>query len=398
MINQMRHIALMICCSTLVVSITTYADADTHPQNIEQRLSDLTGTYYLQGVMEVGSAFRLQPNGEFQYMLTYGAVDKEANGTWQKTVTGVTLTSQSKPSIEKTKVNASQAWDEQAEEAWLEKLYDDNEKVIQKRCSILYPHGTTSSPNWQTNKPELSLVQLRALDADIIRMDAQFAATLQQLHALQARTLATKNKPEQERLAKKVRALYTKQVTQDRKLRDAYGDFNDALYQGENSTYFKKRDVNTIPRYKQPAVCINRLSTGASENPTDWQGGKKGNVVAVIVYSGEAYDKYRTISRVPLRFVFSDGSEKKVFLSGGYAVSKKPEGAELKRVVLLGLEDPQKGTDGTTVNITNDKPVQEIRLALTPPQAFDEMSFMRLDEDTLSPTHGNLKGKKYVRQ
>jgi hypothetical protein len=44
---------------------------------------DLTGHYVLQGVMEVGSELLLKSDGNFEYMLAYGAADYWAKGTWQ---------------------------------------------------------------------------------------------------------------------------------------------------------------------------------------------------------------------------------------------------------------------------------------------------------------------------
>ncbi|MCB1505999.1 MAG: hypothetical protein KDJ47_13560 [Hyphomicrobiaceae bacterium] len=44
---------------------------------------NIEGTYCLQGVREVGSCFRLTPDGKFQYYLSYGAYDEQSEGTWQ---------------------------------------------------------------------------------------------------------------------------------------------------------------------------------------------------------------------------------------------------------------------------------------------------------------------------
>ena len=44
---------------------------------------DLTGDYILQGVMEVGSELLLKSDGNFEYMLAYGAADYWAKGTWR---------------------------------------------------------------------------------------------------------------------------------------------------------------------------------------------------------------------------------------------------------------------------------------------------------------------------
>ena len=51
----------------------------------------LAGHYYLRGVMEVGSELLLHPDGRFEYMLAYGALDELASGCWTRSGTTVTL-------------------------------------------------------------------------------------------------------------------------------------------------------------------------------------------------------------------------------------------------------------------------------------------------------------------
>jgi len=51
----------------------------------------LTGHYYLGGVMETGSELLLQPDGQFQWFFSYGAVDLGAKGRWDREGANVTL-------------------------------------------------------------------------------------------------------------------------------------------------------------------------------------------------------------------------------------------------------------------------------------------------------------------
>jgi hypothetical protein len=51
----------------------------------------LAGDYHLNGVMELGSELRLLPNGRFDYMLAYGALDELASGCWSREGGSVTL-------------------------------------------------------------------------------------------------------------------------------------------------------------------------------------------------------------------------------------------------------------------------------------------------------------------
>jgi hypothetical protein len=42
----------------------------------------VAGTYYLHGVRETASGFKLNPDGSFQFFFTYGALDRYGSGTW----------------------------------------------------------------------------------------------------------------------------------------------------------------------------------------------------------------------------------------------------------------------------------------------------------------------------
>ena len=57
----------------------------------EKADASLAGHYYLSGVMEVGSELLLRPDGRFDYMLAYGALDEIASGCWSRKGDLVTL-------------------------------------------------------------------------------------------------------------------------------------------------------------------------------------------------------------------------------------------------------------------------------------------------------------------
>ena len=46
--------------------------------------AELSGHYYLDGVMETGSELLLRPDGRFQWYFSYGALDLDAEGSWQR--------------------------------------------------------------------------------------------------------------------------------------------------------------------------------------------------------------------------------------------------------------------------------------------------------------------------
>ena len=43
----------------------------------------MTGEYYLRGVMEVASGFKLNADSSFQFFFSYGALDRYGTGQWQ---------------------------------------------------------------------------------------------------------------------------------------------------------------------------------------------------------------------------------------------------------------------------------------------------------------------------
>ena len=54
---------------------------------------DIAGHYVLSGVMEVGSELWLKPDGNFEWMLAYGAADYWAKGAWHRDGNAVILQS-----------------------------------------------------------------------------------------------------------------------------------------------------------------------------------------------------------------------------------------------------------------------------------------------------------------
>ena len=63
---------------------------------LPKRADDMAGHYVLHGVMEVGSELWLKPDGNFEFMLAYGAADYWAKGTWKHEGKAVILQSTAK--------------------------------------------------------------------------------------------------------------------------------------------------------------------------------------------------------------------------------------------------------------------------------------------------------------
>jgi hypothetical protein len=79
-----------IACALLVLLIGGWISSAS-AAGCQRADPSLAGHYYMRGVMEVGSELQLKANGEFEYMLAYGALDEYARGCWSREGQIVTL-------------------------------------------------------------------------------------------------------------------------------------------------------------------------------------------------------------------------------------------------------------------------------------------------------------------
>jgi hypothetical protein len=63
-----------------------------------QTSSTMTGEYYLKGVTEVASGFKLNADSTFQFFFIYGALDRYGTGNWQEKDGNLVLNSRPQPS------------------------------------------------------------------------------------------------------------------------------------------------------------------------------------------------------------------------------------------------------------------------------------------------------------
>lgn len=52
--------------------------------SLAQTTSSMQGEYYLRGVMETASGFKLNADSTFQFFYSYGALDRYGSGTWKQ--------------------------------------------------------------------------------------------------------------------------------------------------------------------------------------------------------------------------------------------------------------------------------------------------------------------------
>lgn len=75
-------------CANAIVLVATLSAAAAATQS-----ADVAGHYVLGGMMEVGSELLLKPDGQFEFMLAYGAADYWAKGIWKTENDAVVLDS-----------------------------------------------------------------------------------------------------------------------------------------------------------------------------------------------------------------------------------------------------------------------------------------------------------------
>ncbi|MBS1598000.1 MAG: hypothetical protein JST75_07225 [Bacteroidetes bacterium] len=71
-----------------------------HLLNAQQSPDNISGTYFLQGVMETASVLELKPDSSFDFFYSYGAVDRYGTGKWSMHDNEIILNSRKRPAID----------------------------------------------------------------------------------------------------------------------------------------------------------------------------------------------------------------------------------------------------------------------------------------------------------
>lgn len=77
-----------------------------------QQNNKLAGEYYLRGVMETASGFKLNPDSTFQFFFSYGALDRNGEGTWTVKDNHIVLNSKPHPGKDFVLVSSKKANDD----------------------------------------------------------------------------------------------------------------------------------------------------------------------------------------------------------------------------------------------------------------------------------------------
>jgi hypothetical protein len=91
----------------LTITLSFFMTTMTQTQT-QTPVSSPVGEYYLRGVMETGSGFKLNEDSTFQFFFTYGALDRPAEGTWSVADKTVVFNTRKKPLHDYALVSSSQ--------------------------------------------------------------------------------------------------------------------------------------------------------------------------------------------------------------------------------------------------------------------------------------------------
>lgn len=149
--------------------------------------ADFTGHYYLQGIYEVGSELLLKPDGHYQWMLAYGAVDQNSEGSWAIDGNELVLT----PTLPRSnaplfKPLAVQPWDVDAEERVQEDAYIARADAIAARCPFLTREGVADSLSPPPMRDATAADRQRLAQAVAAEADARSAYERAAATAMQA--------------------------------------------------------------------------------------------------------------------------------------------------------------------------------------------------------------------
>jgi hypothetical protein len=92
-IIKCKIIAILLNMKYLLLILSLIFTTIMHAQTS----GNIAGAYYLQGVMETGSGFKLNADSSFQFFYSYGALDRYGSGKWKVENNKVILNSKPYP-------------------------------------------------------------------------------------------------------------------------------------------------------------------------------------------------------------------------------------------------------------------------------------------------------------
>lgn len=328
-----------------------------------QAADDLAGHYYLNGVREVGSELLLKPDGRFQWYLSYGAMDQQAEGTWTRAEGRVLLQADLPPEGEGwAYLKDSRDWDEAAEYSWRRQLHQAALDGIEARCPFLHAAPATSaSPAMEANDEVDEATLRRAVAAQ----EARLATFVRRAEAAAATAMAADPRS---------RAVAMERASQ------AMADYWREQYALKDLHWKLPGPKPAYATLALPAECTAPPEPKRESHPADWH-----PRTAVFVHDDEQGAYY---NGVPVTLVHADGREETVTTqAGGYAFAAGA-GARLVAILLGSPRATGNGMPAMRLAVPQDaRAVLQVELepqALSGP-AFERMP-LRIEAGQLIPT------------
>lgn len=117
----------------------------------QQTIQTVTGEYYLKGVMETASGFKLNEDSTFDFFFSYGALDRTGSGKWQQQGNKVIFNSINNKTKEFSLLNSKI---EQSDKVVI-KIMDANPSLRSHVYAILVS-GDTKTEGMTNSKGEIS--------------------------------------------------------------------------------------------------------------------------------------------------------------------------------------------------------------------------------------------------
>jgi hypothetical protein len=336
----------------------------------------LAGHYYLSGVRETASELMLKPDGSYEYLISYGAMDQFSQGTWQQIGDAVVLTHmQTLTGGPLFKLDSLETWDADAEDYLRTAQHEARVAAIEAVCPFLAgpsPSGIVPPP-----------VMIHAAPTEWPKTGDEPKVDLALVYA-RAKAEEAKRRAAYEQAAQAAMAPGNKRADRDDAARLARYEWQSASVDLSTAHEDIKSSDALPPEPVLPSACQLPIQTPATEmNKRDWVRG-----FGVIVGDPVAGTKF---SNVNVRFHFADGKsiDAKTQRRGFAWVEKQAGNA----VIAISVSYARYGRDDATFErfaIANStEGVQRViidsRQLVQPP--FDEMRLV-IEGDALSGPRG----------
>lgn len=241
------------------------------------------GHYYLSGVRETGSELLLDPNGTFEWSMSYGAVDQSAHGTWQRQGDRIVLDT-APPTVDRPLFAylKTAPWTVEAEQDAIRRRYEATADAVRAACPF-------RTDGWVSSPPAIAIYHGTPKPSAIVlrrRADSTRAA------AIAARTRV-------ERLAEQVMAKPASQRAEAEVTEAAQHRLSDWLIAKDEAQRAAGAAGLADPGLSDPALpaaCVMPAMKSADDDPRTWTGG-----LGVRVSDPESGQGARDV-RIRLRF------------------------------------------------------------------------------------------------